>query len=1351
MPANVALDLSPDGIRVLHRAEGRWIPIGTASPDDPQFEVALGTLRGRVEAMEPDGLRTELVIPRAQVLCTRVHAPGPRRSAQIIKAIEAMVSLPSDELAWDFRAGPDGFADVAVTERQTLREAEAFAAAHGFPPACFTSWPEADAFPGVPLFATVDESTVTRAGEPAAAQGDPAGMPDAAPVPDAALLVEPTPMPEWGSAAESPSHEVRQSSTEEHTARVEPGTGLAPPTDPLHVATKVASRPNAPMPPDGPPAVKAAFHNQPQGGTVATGPNAAVEPSASVGSPRTKVREGGDRSNAEPAGATVDATRDAEAEQRFRSQRLARLNGGGPDDGETAPRRPAGSAPSRMGALLPRIGLGAPAGTGAPGGVAGPKSFGVEGLPSERALSRAETGIGPEEMASTKPSPPPRACAAGEPAQPVNGEAAGERDEDFPATTEERATALKAATRPQPGNRDAGQGSEPLRTDPLREGGAEPVQPAPAIAARLGSASRGVPGEGRRLAGAGDLGEAEALTVFGARKAAEPRRRRRLLAVVAVAALVALLLGAFALREMNEKVASPSGVVLEAAPAGPPEGPPLTRLALTDADPPRAPALLPGAAPEPTLPAGGSATEVEGSATPLAGIEDPARHAEMNAAPKTADGVGSLRAAPLGGESVAPGPPQSGQAETSLRDAVSSVPPVAQSDPEAASAPPDTPATLAAAPSEGAGSLEEGGALVGRRGLPQAPASGAGFGAIGRALAEGDQTRGVGAETAAGPERAVSSATAGERAVEAEVEAAVPVGARVPPAGSLSAAAQPEPVARAGNPSAPPSAAPTASGVDGRRASLQWARSGPVETTNFSSEDGWLAPPTRSAPLRWAGGADKAAEGRLSFPVAMAEGPLPPASLAGRGGRVLETADGAADRAVRLLRGGSPLKSELAEGGSPIAAGGRMASGIGRLPATGESGGGPEDAAAGGEDVRPARLAEAAGSGAAADDAADRDPVGDREPGTAAATAARDAAEADGWALLALAAPPDGQDKAGETRQSGRESETPPLASRAGTAPDISADQDPGPVAQAAGRVGRGLSPAAETAPEAELEPSGSALPPVLPTPEGVLTARGVLVRGAPPPLRPPAHPARPAGKPAPLAALVDSALEDALAGTTGPATMRQEGLDETPPPSTAGSPGALAATSQADGTTSGVVAEASAGLADAAVSALRPRPRPADFLSAAVAPAMQTLPEGAVVASPLPPSRPADFAALAAGALAQSSAAAAASGSALRATAPPVELADEPEPRAAPSMPTRASVARQATAPDALNLGRINLIGVFGSSANRRALIRLPNGRFVRVGVGDQIDGGRVAAIGQSELRYVKGGRALVLQMPRT
>jgi len=87
----------------------------------------------------------------------------------------------------------------------------------------------------------------------------------------------------------------------------------------------------------------------------------------------------------------------------------------------------------------------------------------------------------------------------------------------------------------------------------------------------------------------------------------------------------------------------------------------------------------------------------------------------------------------------------------------------------------------------------------------------------------------------------------------------------------------------------------------------------------------------------------------------------------------------------------------------------------------------------------------------------------------------------------------------------------------------------------------------------------------------------------------------------------------------------------------------------------------------------------------------------------------------------------------------------------AAPRIPSRASVAREATIENVLALNRLNLIGVYGSASDRRALVRLPTGRFVKLKVGDRLDGGQVAQIGPDRLLYQKGSRTLALEMPNT
>jgi hypothetical protein len=99
----------------------------------------------------------------------------------------------------------------------------------------------------------------------------------------------------------------------------------------------------------------------------------------------------------------------------------------------------------------------------------------------------------------------------------------------------------------------------------------------------------------------------------------------------------------------------------------------------------------------------------------------------------------------------------------------------------------------------------------------------------------------------------------------------------------------------------------------------------------------------------------------------------------------------------------------------------------------------------------------------------------------------------------------------------------------------------------------------------------------------------------------------------------------------------------------------------------------------------------------------------------------------------------------------PPTVAAVAVTPRVVtPKIPSSASVSREATTRNAINLRQVNLIGVYGKPSDRRALIRLPNGRYKKVQIGDRIDGGRISAIGDSELRYQKSGRNIVLKMPK-
>ncbi len=256
------------------------------------------------------------------------------------------------------------------------------------------------------------------------------------------------------------------------------------------------------------------------------------------------------------------------------------------------------------------------------------------------------------------------------------------------------------------------------------------------------------------------------------------------------------------------------------------------------------------------------------------------------------------------------------------------------------------------------------------------------------------------------------------------------------------------------------------------------------------------------------------------------------------------------------------------------------------------------------------------------------------------------------------------------------------------------------------------------------------------PAPEGV-----VIIAG-PPPVTPPLRPAN-AGLPA-VADTADTEAETATAGAVSLAGLNPEADDD-----------ALTDEASAGGTT---------------LAGLRPRPRPSALAPTAPPADLPSNPDitsviagiaqeeastpfidmtpRAVGASRRPETRPRNFATVVANArqrLQQQTTTAAAT------PAPRQPAAAAPAPAPRNTGPTPGGVARAATQDDAIRLRDINLIGVYGRPNNRRALVRLSNGTFVRVEIGSSLDGGQVTAIGDNALNYVKRGRTYALQVPNS
>ena len=100
-------------------------------------------------------------------------------------------------------------------------------------------------------------------------------------------------------------------------------------------------------------------------------------------------------------------------------------------------------------------------------------------------------------------------------------------------------------------------------------------------------------------------------------------------------------------------------------------------------------------------------------------------------------------------------------------------------------------------------------------------------------------------------------------------------------------------------------------------------------------------------------------------------------------------------------------------------------------------------------------------------------------------------------------------------------------------------------------------------------------------------------------------------------------------------------------------------------------------------------------------------------------------------------------------ALAPPPTVA-KPSEVQAPTAASSMSVIQAATVKNVLNLRDINLIGITGTQRNPNALVRLANGKVLKVKVGDRLNGGRVTDISAATLTYAISGRSITLDMPR-
>lgn len=276
-----------------------------------------------------------------------------------------------------------------------------------------------------------------------------------------------------------------------------------------------------------------------------------------------------------------------------------------------------------------------------------------------------------------------------------------------------------------------------------------------------------------------------------------------------------------------------------------------------------------------------------------------------------------------------------------------------------------------------------------------------------------------------------------------------------------------------------------------------------------------------------------------------------------------------------------------------------------------------------------------------------------------------------------------------------------------------------------------GLAPELEAsaAPEAVPEPEAAAEQvPVDPTDESLLE---ILVTPGSPSVTPPTRP-------------------EGIAPEQQ--TPAEGATDAEPQPSQAGDLQELPRETPRDADTAAESDEAALSTPSAgalALTALRPAARPEalaiDLPDADETPSFSDASDLAVAASLRPGSRPSQFSAVVQRTL--RAAETPRQEQQQQQQSEPIQTARAAVPDA-PPIPTSASVSREATQARAINLRQINLLGVMGTSSERRALVRLSNGRVVTVRVGETLDGGQVTAIGDDELRYSRRGRNVVLRI---
>ncbi len=147
MTPNFALDLSEDGIELLHRSPdgAGWYREGRVDFSSDDIANGLATLRERALELEGEGFQTKLILPSSQLLYTSVPI-----GADVAATLEERTPYRIDQLSFD-TSQDGGETKIVAVALETLGEAEGFIGPHGLNPVGFTAKPDNGRFVGEPM------------------------------------------------------------------------------------------------------------------------------------------------------------------------------------------------------------------------------------------------------------------------------------------------------------------------------------------------------------------------------------------------------------------------------------------------------------------------------------------------------------------------------------------------------------------------------------------------------------------------------------------------------------------------------------------------------------------------------------------------------------------------------------------------------------------------------------------------------------------------------------------------------------------------------------------------------------------------------------------------------------------------------------------------------------------------------------------------------------------------------------------------------------------------------------------------------------------------------------------------